>query len=61
MEERRSEIELYGKKYPNVPMEAILKNDLLRLGLLATLRLRPVRAVVLDPIDYLPVIKINAH
>lgn len=33
MEERRREIELLARKYPNVPMEVILKDDLLRLGL----------------------------
>ena len=33
MEERRREIELLANQYPNVPMEVILKDDLLRLGI----------------------------
>ena len=36
MNERRKEIELLAEKYPHVPMEAILKNDLLRLGVAFT-------------------------
>ena len=33
MQERIGEIESLAKKYPNVPIEAILKDDLLRMGL----------------------------
>lgn len=32
MQERRMEVESIAVRYPNVPLEAILKNDLLRLG-----------------------------